>query len=103
MHIALIALEVSLEEVRVLGESLVAVAHTMRFDVGFGYYIYTVAVAEVIPQVVVGVVASANGIQIVFLHNSDVLQHSFGRNHIATVRIQFVTVGTLEKNRFSVH
>ena len=87
LHIALIALEVSLEEVRVLGESLVVVAHTMRFDVGFGYYIYTVAVAEVIPQVVVGVVASANGIQVVFLHNSDVLQHSFGRNHIATVGI----------------
>ena len=54
-------------------------------------------VAQVIPTVVVRVMAGTHGVDIEFFHHFDILQHTFGRNHITAVRVHFVTVGSFEE------
>ena len=46
--------------------------------------------------------AGTYGVDIKFLHNLDVLQHTFAGNHISAVRIHFMTVGSLEEYRLTV-
>ena len=46
---------------------------------------------------------SPDTVDIEFLHNLDVLNHTFTRHYIASIRIQLMTVGTLEKNRLSIY
>ena len=102
LYIALVAFHVSFGVTWVLCQCLVAVTHAVRFYVCLGYYIQTVLVAQVIPTVVVRVMAGTHGVDIEFFHHFDILQHTFGRNHITAVRVHFVTVGSFEEYRLSV-
>ncbi len=103
LHIAFVALHVSFGKLRVFCECFFAISHAMTFDVGFGYHIDAVAVAELIPQTVVGIVACANGVDVVLLHYFNVLQHTFGRNDISAVGVEFVAVNTFEEHRQAVY
>ena len=103
LYVALVAFHVGFGVDWVLGQCLVAIAHSVRFYVSFGYYIQTVLVAKVIPTVVVRVMAGTYGVDIEFFHYLDILQHTFGRNHITAVRVHFVTVGSFEEYRLSVY
>ena len=49
----------------------------MRLYIGFGYDIDTVFIAKIVPEVVIGIVAGTNGVQIEFLHDLYVLYHAF--------------------------
>ena len=75
----------------------------MAFDVGFSYHINAVLVAELIPIVVVRIVASTHGIQVELFHYLDVLNHALFGNDITAVRIQLMTIGTLDKDRLTIH
>ena len=61
----------------VFGECLVTVTHTVGFHICLGYYVQTVLVAEVIPTVVVRIVAGTYSIDIKFFHYFDILEHTF--------------------------
>ena len=103
LDIALVALQVGFRIERVLGEGLGTIAHSVRFYVGLGHHIEAVAVAEFVPVRIVGIVAGAYGVQVVFLEEPDVLEHALAGHHVAAVRIEFVTVGALEEHGLPVH
>ena len=75
----------------------------MRFEVGFGHQIESVAVAERVPAGVVRVVARAHGVEIVLLEDADVLDHPLFRDDIPAVGVHFVAVGAFDKHGLSVH
>ena len=75
----------------------------MRLHIGLGYDIDTVLVAQVIPEVGIGVVAGTHGVEVEFLHDLDVLDHALPREYIATVGIQLMTVSSLEEHWLTVH
>ncbi len=102
LYVTLVAFKVSLCVGGILGEGFVAVAHSVGLDIGLGHYIYTVLVAEVIPQCVIGVVTCAHCVDVELLHELDVLKHAVERHYITSVGVELVTVGTLEENGLSV-
>ena len=102
-HIVLVALNMCLLVGGVLGQCAIAIAHAMALDIGLGHYIEAVDVAQVIPAGVVAVVAGAHGIHIEFFHHTDILNHTLHAHHVATIRIQFMTVHTLEVDGLAVH
>ena len=102
-HVADVTLQMSLGEGGVLGQRTLTVAHTVALDVGLGYYVETILVAQLIPTGIVGIVAGAHGIDVEFLHDLDILNHALYRYHITEVGIQFVTVGTLEEYGLAIH
>ena len=61
--------------VAILGKGALAVAHTVGFDVGLGHHIETVTVTELIPVVVIRIVAGPHGIDIELFHYHYVLEH----------------------------
>ena len=103
LHIALVTFHVRLLVVGALGKGTFAIAHPMRFDVGFRHHVEAVLVAKFVPQVVVGIVAGTYCIQVKQLHDLDVLNHAFARYYIAIIGIHFVTVGTFKEHRLSVY
>ena len=76
LYVALVAFHVRFLVSRFLGQCLVAVSHSVRFDVGFGHYINTVFVAEFVPEVVVRIVTGSYGVDVELLHNLNVLNHA---------------------------
>lgn len=68
-HVALVAFEVCESVVVATCESLIVIAHAVALDVGIGDEVDAVLVAEVVPLGVVGVVASAVGIEVQFLRS----------------------------------
>ena len=102
-HVADVALQVGQFEVGVLGQCAVAIAHTMALDVGLGYYVESVFVAQLIPTWIVGVVAGAYGVDVELLHDLDVLNHALHRYHIAMVGVELVAVSTLEVYGLTVY
>ena len=93
----------SFMESLVFGERIFTISHTMRFDICLGGDIQSILVAQVIPSRVVGIVASAHGIDVELLHDFDVLNHAVDTNHITSLGVKFMTVGTLYQHRLSVY
>ena len=103
LYIAPVPLKVGSPPLRLVSEChFRVVAHSVRLHVSLGNDIYAVLVAELIPVTVVWIVAGAHRIDIELFHNAYILQHSLLGYHIATVRIEFVTVNSLDKDRLAV-
>ena len=100
--IAFLTLDVHLGESLILGECLLLVAHTVTLEVRLGGEIDTVFVAEVVPTWIVGIVAGAHGIDVELLHDADILDHTLDADDIAPIRVEFVTVGTLDEDRLAI-
>ena len=75
-NVVLVALEVCVVVDRVLCKSLLAVSHTVTFDVSLCCNVDTVFVAKVIPAWIVWIVTSTNGVHVEHLHDFDVLKHT---------------------------
>ena len=75
LDIAFVALQVCLLISRLLGQRLVAVAHSVAFDIGFGHHVDAVYVAKFIPTRVVGIMTGTHGIDVQLFHHADV-QHA---------------------------
>ena len=103
LHIALVALDVRHDVLRELGERLLFVSHTMRFEVSLSGDVDTVFIAKVIPARITWIVAGANGVDVQLLHDFDVLDHALQAHNVSTVRIHLVAVGTLHQHRLSVN
>ena len=101
-NVTLLTLDMCLGKSLVLGEGLLAIAHTMTLEVRFCCQVDTILVAEVIPTWIVGIVTSTNGVDIQILHNLDILNHALNGNNVSTIGIEFMTVGTLDKDRLTV-
>ena len=80
-----------------------AVAHSVRLYVGFVYHVKAVAVAELIPARVVGIVAGAYCVDTQLLHYADVAQHLLRSHAVGAVGAHFVTVHALDEYRLPVH
>ena len=102
-HHAPVALHVRLCISRHLGQRVFVVAHAVRLDVGLVHDIDAVAVAQLVPLRVVGIVARAYGVDIHLFHDADVLDHPFAAYHIAADGIHLVAVGALDQHGLPVH
>ena len=103
LDIAAVALKMGVMENGILGKGTGPVSHAVGLHVRLGDHIYSILVAEVIPVAVIGIVRGAYRIDIEFLHDADILLHSLARHDIASVRVKFVAVRSLEQHRLSVH
>ena len=89
--------------IRPVGKRLLAVTHSVRFNVALVHQIDSVLVAERKPDRIVRIVASADSIDIQLLHYADIPNHvSFGY-HISLVRIHFMAVCPFDEDRFAVY
>ena len=103
LHVTLVAFHVCLRIKRVLGERFLVVAHTVRFDIRLGHYIETIFIAEVVPKIIIRIVACADGVNIQLFHPLDILPHPFLADDVAFVRIHLVAVCAFKQNSLSVH
>ena len=92
--VGLVALQVHLRIVLTLGQRLVAIAHAVTFEIGFGRDVDACFIAEVVPTRVVGIVRGAHGIDVQLFHDGNILAHALFRDQIATVGIKLVAVYT---------
>ena len=102
LHHSLIPLEVGLSVSGVLGQGLLTVAHTVGLYIGLVYHIEAVAVAEVIPAGVVGIVACAHCIDVEALHYLNVADHLLLCHQIPAAGADLMTVDTLDKDGLTV-
>ena len=75
----------------------------MGFDVRFCYHVQPVFVTQFVEPVVIRIVACADGIDIQFFHTENILDHPFIRDERTSVRIRFMSVGSLEQHGFPVY
>ena len=83
-------------------EPLVPVSGLVRLYVRLGDHVDSVAVAEVVPEVVVRIVARAHRVDVELLEERDVLHHVRERDGASVVRIRLVAVHALELHGHSV-
>ena len=102
LHVTPVAFYVGFQIHFFLCQCRLTVTHSVRLDIGFRHYINTVAVAQFVPIIVVGIVTGSHGIDIVELHQLNILKHSFARHHITAVRVYFMAVCAFNQHRLSV-
>ena len=102
-HVTLLTLNVSLLKIRTDSQSLLLITHTVALQVALSSQVDTILIAQVVPTWIVGIVTSTYGIDVQLLHNLDVLNHAVHTYDVTTIRIQFVTVGTLNQDSLAVN
>ena len=89
---------------RLVSEGLVKVVeHSVALDVGLAVHIESEAVAEVVEHARLRIVAGTDGVDVVLLHEPEVLEHPFAAYIMACIRVGFMKVDALELHRLSVH
>ena len=99
---AAVALQVRLGEGRNARQRELLVAHAVRLDVGLVDDIDAVAVAELVPLRVVGIVRRAHGVDVELLHDADILQHPLAAHDVPRQRVDLVAVDALDEHGLSV-
>ena len=94
--------KVGIAENRIVSESLFAISHAVRLDIGLVNHIESIFVAEGVPERVVRIVACSYSIDIQLFHDKNILYHVGLGDHISFVGIEFMAVCTFEQNRLSV-
>ena len=94
--------KVGIAENRIVSESLLAIAHAVRLDIGLVNHIESIFVAEGVPERVVWIVACSYSIDIQLFHDKNILYHVGLGNHIAFEGIEFMAVCTFDQNGLSV-
>ena len=102
LHITLVTLDMSLEVFRELGERFLIISHTMRFKVCLSSHIDSIFITEVIPARIIRIMTGTNSVDIQLLHNLNILNHALHADYIATIRIYFMTVSTLDQDRLAI-
>ena len=74
----------------------------MGFNVGFVDYIQAVTIAQGVPQRMVRVMGTAHGVEVILLHQDDVLHHRRLIHHLAVDRMVLMAVGTANQQRLAV-
>ncbi len=94
------ALEEGLRVARVAADLVVV---RVRLDVRLVDRVEAVAVAQVEPVRVVGVVRGADGVDVVLLHQAGVRLHRLARDHAAVQVVVLVAVDAVDQHRLAVH
>ena len=74
----------------------------MGFDIGFVHHVQAEAVTQLVERRLVRIVRAAHGIEVVLLHQHQVLAHIFHGFKVTGGRIVFVFVNTTDHQRFAV-
>ena len=77
LYVPLVTFQVSFLVRWIFCQSLFLIAHSVRFDVGFGYHIDAIFVAQLIPEVIIRIMAGAYGVKVELFHDLDILNHAF--------------------------
>ena len=101
-NIVLVALQNLLGKHRLLGSCIIAILETMTLLVSLSYYIDSILIAELVPAWIIRIVASTESVDIQALHNLNVLNHALHAQYITSIRVNLMTVGTLDKHRLTV-
>ena len=103
LHVAHVAFHMGLRIVLAPRERTLAVSHAVALDIRLGHHIEPVAVAELVPVAVVGIVACTDSVDVEALHQLHVLQHPLAADHISAVGIHLMPVHALEEHAPAVH
>ena len=87
LHIALISLHKTLQEAFFRGRRLAVLSQPMRLQICLCHNIQTILIAQVIPQIVIGIMTGAHGIDIVLFHQLYVPHHALARNNITSIGV----------------
>ena len=87
---------------RLFGQAMLAISLRVALVVGLVPDVEAVAVAEVVPVFVVGVVAGAHSVDVVGLHQLDVPFHILAAHHVASKGVVFVAVHALDGHGLAV-
>ena len=94
---ALHAAQMGVQPIWIVAERAVQIVpHAVRFDVGLVIHVQAVFVAQVVPVGVVGVVRRPHGVDVVGLHQSDVLEHGLARHHVPCFEVMLVAVDAFD-------
>ena len=77
-------------------------AHAMGFEIRLADDIQSVAIAEVIPERTIRIVARPDGIDVVLLHQLDIANHRFTSDDVAAFRQELVSINSLEIDGLSI-
>ena len=100
--VALVALDDGVVPLGMKPEAVLAVARLMSLDVRLRDDVDAVAVAEVVPEVMVRIVRGADGVDVVALEERDVRHHLVERDGAAVLRAGLVAVHALELDGLAV-
>jgi len=74
----------------------------MGLNVGLIHDVQAVSVAQLIPDAVIGIVAGAHSVEVVLLHQADVLHHGSDRQRLGHALIVLVAVHALDQDPLAV-
>ena len=83
-------------------QCLFFVSHAVRFQISLSYDINTVLIAQVVPEIVVRVMAGTYGIDVELFHDLNILNHTLAGYIRSAVGIHLMTVGTFYQNRLTI-
>ena len=92
----------TIESFRVKPQPFVAISHAVPLDVRLRSEVDSIAVAEIVPQAVVGIVTRAHGVHVVAFHERNVSHHVIERHCAPVLRARLVAVHALELHRLAV-
>ena len=101
-NIVLVALQNLLGKHRLLGSSIIAILETMTLLVSLSNHIDTILIAELVPAWIIRIVAGTDSVDIQAFHHLDVLNHALHTQNVTAVRVNLMTVGTLDKHRLTI-
>ena len=100
------AVEMGIHEERIVSQRTAypqVVTHAVTFDIGFVDDVDTIFIAEFVETFLLGIVASAYGIDIVSLPKLEVFLHQFFGDIVTGILVVFVIVHAFHEDRLSVY
>ena len=76
--------------------------HAVGFNISFVNDVQAIAVAQPIPARSVWIVRAAHGVEVVLLHQQNVLHHVLFGHHLAALVVMLVAVDAADQQRFAV-
>ena len=75
----------------------------MRFQIRLVDEVDAILVAQIVPARVVGIVASADGVDIEALHENDVFDHALGRESAPVLRVMLMAIDAAQADGLAIH
>ncbi len=99
----LIPFQMSFRKRRLLCQRTVPVPHAVRLNISLTNHIQPILITQIIPFRIIRIMAGTHSVQIILLHNPDILNHPFTGYHITGQRIHFMPVSTFKQHRLPIH
>ena len=102
-HMTQIALKDGMLPFREAAKPLLVISRLMAFNVRLRTHIDAVPVAEIVPEMMIRIVAGTDRVDIVKLHKLNIANHKIQRNRASVFGICFMTIDTLHLDGPAVH